>query len=786
MRVDPLLLVSAALLGGGAAASAPLATTLAAVGVACVVARRVRPAVLLVAIAAFGFGAWRAHGACVRFETRRVAARDALGPPARCFGQGTVVASPTWAHDAAAYLVDLDHADCEGRRLPPEVRARVYGGPDDLRRGDRVEIVAQLAPVRLFRELDLPDPVPRAARQGTLLSGMALSVVPLARGHGWRAWVDAARAEARRRIDATFAPAAAPMARALVLGENDLDPRDDDAFRKSGLAHMLAVSGTHLVFAVVALVRALGFLLVRIERLAARWEVARFAAGFGAVLSLVYADFAGGSGSAWRAAWMLAAALGARALGRHPRIARVLGASLLIGALVDPLAVYDISFLLSGAATVGLVVFGRPLARRCESWPRVLKHLGESVAATIASMLPCAPLLALLAPTLTVAGIIANVVAAPFGELVALPLCLGHGLLEPWPAAERGVALVASGALLVVRRVAHASADATWLAFHVPAPTPWHLALLVVGGTALVLARRQRVVWALSTAASLALVELATWRAGHPRGELRVTVVDVGQGDCTLVDLPDGRALLVDGGGFVGSPVDPGTRVILPLLRARRRTRIDIAVLSHPHPDHFTGLASALPGVDVGEFWDTGQGEAEGAGATYAGLIRGLRRRHVPIRHPSWYCGRSVAAGGAVIQPLEPCPGYVPHGPANDNSIVLRISYGERSVLLVGDAEAHEEQLLLRDHASQLHADLLKVGHHGSRTSTTPPFLAAVRPSVATISCGVRNRFGHPRPETLAKLAAARVRALRIDRVGSVQWTTDGRRVAMRAYSVVR
>ena len=154
-----------------------------------------------------------------------------------------------------------------------------------------------------------------------------------------------------------------------------------------------------------------------------------------------------------------------------------------------------------------------------------LRYLVLSVAATVSAMLPCAPLLALLSPTLTVAGIVANVVAAPFGEAAALPLCLAHAVLSPFPVLEHGTALVASGALLVVKRVAHASADAKWLAFHVPPPDAWQLAVLVVGGVAVSLPGRLRRVWALSSAAALVALELSIRRAGHPHGELRVTTV---------------------------------------------------------------------------------------------------------------------------------------------------------------------------------------------------------------------------------------------------------------------
>jgi competence protein ComEC len=231
--------------------------------------------------------------------------------------------------------------------------------------------------------------------------------------------------------------------------------------------------------------------------------------------------------------------------------------------------------------------------------------------------------------------------------------------------------------------------------------------------------------------------------------------------------------MLEDGGGFMGSPVDTGLRVVLPVLRARRRSRIEFAVLSHPHPDHFGGLVSTLPVVDVGEFWDTGQGEDQGAGPTYAALVRDLKARKIPILRPSALCGERMA-GDVKIEVLAPCPGYHPDAGANDNSFVIRLSYGRRSALLVGDAEHEEERLLVEQRPLALRADLLKIGHHGSRTSTTAPFLEAVSPSFAMISSGVRNRYGHPSPSVLDALAARGIGLGRTDRGGHVVWETDG------------
>ena len=295
-------------------------------------------------------------------------------------------------------------------------------------------------------------------------------------------------------------------------------------------------------------------------------------------------------------------------------------------------------------------------------------------------------------------------------------------------------------------------------------------------------ARLCRRLFLVGAALGLVVVEAAAVRAGRPRGVLRVTVLDVGQGDSSLVDLPDGTLMLIDGGGFVGSPVNPGASVVLPLLRQRRRNRVDIAVLSHPHPDHYLGLATALASVGVGELWDTGQGREQGAGPEYHAMLRDLEARRVPVRGPGALCGPPRDLGGARVRVFEPCPSFEPTLGANDNSFILKIEHGSRAALFMGDAEHEAEKRLLEEHAASLHADLLKAGHHGSRTSTSAALLDAVRPSLATVSCGVRNRFGHPHPLTLATLRAASVPALRTDLLGSVEWASDGKAERTRAF----
>jgi competence protein ComEC len=303
-------------------------------------------------------------------------------------------------------------------------------------------------------------------------------------------------------------------------------------------------------------------------------------------------------------------------------------------------------------------------------------------------------------------------------------------------------------------------------------PTSWQLAVLAVATMGLSRFRARAAV-VTTTVAALILLELRVRSVGAPHGHLRVTFLDVGQGDSALVDLPDGRAMLIDGGGIVGSPVDIGTRVVAPALRARRRDSLAVVALSHPHPDHFSGLPTGLVAASFAELWDTGQGEHESVGGRYADLLARARGSGAVVLRPDALCGTHVV-GGARVDVLAPCPGPDPDRGPNDNSLVLRVAYGERSVLFVGDAEHAEECDLLRMYGARLRTDILKVGHHGSRTSSTPDFIAAVAPHDAVISAGVRNHFGHPTRATLDTLARAGVRVWRTDRDGAVTASTDG------------
>lgn len=846
IRIDPVLVVAASLVLGASAAVAAAATAVAALIALPALAPRLGRAALIAAALALLGGAARAHWQLGEHARKLAQARELLPAPSRCAARGRVTASPIWLGGSLRVAAELTGLDCDGRRDDRTWAARLHLAPDRLwggsgigtgpialGRGDEFSVVADLAVTSDFRNFLLPDPLPGAARRCAVISGGAHSFELEARGSGVRALIDRARSHVRERILATFGERVSGMARALVLGENDLDPDDEAAFQRSGLSHLLAVSGTHLILAVLALLRAVEALARRVPWVVSRLDVRRPVALLGCCLAPLYADFAGGSGSAWRAAWMLLAVLAVRASGRHVFPSRVLAASLGVGWLSDGLVAFDPSFLLSVAATTGLLAFGRRVHEtslaQASSWteprrPELRRSLGAVSSAaltTLAATLPCVPLLLSMSPGLSLASVAANLLAAPLGEAVALPFCLAHALCAPFPALERGLALVASGALALIRSVAHAAAAVEWLYVDLPPPSEWHLAALVSGvaisvacggrrwrkphtrspvaaraALATTTCRDGRALGAAATLLALLSVEAVTrWQhsaaAARFHHRLRVTVLDVGQGDAILVDLPDGRLMLVDGGGFVGVPVDPGERVILPTLRARRRDRIDILVLTHPHPDHYGGLASVVRHVDIGEFWHGGSGaetspqpstSGRELASTHDELLRLLREQGVRVRSAADLC----AAGGRIdesVRVLHPCPHTLAAPSANDASLVLRVSHGRHAALLVGDAEHWAEQRLLATRADALDADFLKVGHHGSRTSSSATFLARVTPGVAAISCGIRNRFGHPHPQTLDGLTRAGAHVIRVDQAGAARWESDGEAIRVDTFT---
>jgi competence protein ComEC len=258
----------------------------------------------------------------------------------------------------------------------------------------------------------------------------------------------------------------------------------------------------------------------------------------------------------------------------------------------------------------------------------------------------------------------------------------------------------------------------------------------------------------------------------HP-GVLEVTAIDVGQGDSLLLVSPQGKTLLVDAGGPTGGAAQSpsanfeiGEDVVSPVLWSRNIRRLDAAALTHAHSDHMGGMPSVLRNFRPRVLWVGTNPDTP----AYRALLAEAQQLNIPVE--AMAAGSRFAFGGALVDVLAPGVDYTPGAAANnDDSLVLHVAFGHTSVLLEGDAQAVTERQMLSE---ELHADLLKVGHHGSKTSTIPPFLAAVAPTFAVISVAHHNPYGHPKMEVLNRLQDGQIRTFRTDALGATSFYLNG------------
>jgi competence protein ComEC len=419
----------------------------------------------------------------------------------------------------------------------------------------------------------------------------------------------------------------------------------------------------------------------------------------------------------------------------------------------------------------------------------------ELLVVTLVLQIGMLPLMARDFHRITLSGPLVNLAAVPLtGVVVPLGfLTLATGLLFP----ALGKILAAPLALLtnllvhIVQWFAHLS---RW-SYRIPGPPFWLIVFFFGGALLFASALRlehsisKRIAWGLWLAwmTSALIVAIYPFGSQWATGKLEVTVLDVGQGDSLLVVSPGGKTLLIDGGGaFGGFPgheqnntVDPGDEAVSPYLWSRGFQKLDVVALTHAHQDHLGGLTAILENFRVGALW-IGR---EVSSPALAKLEEIAKARRIPIEHE--LRGKSFSWDGAQGEFLWPeiSPEEIAPSAKNNDSLVLRLRFGNQSMLLPGDAEKESERAILAENeADALRADVLKVGHHGSKNSTTPEFLAAVQPHIGIISSGEANPYGHPSPELLNRLENAGVRILRTDRDGAVHVLTDGTRLEITCF----
>jgi competence protein ComEC len=618
-------------------------------------------------------------------------------------------------------------------------------------------------------------------------------------------------------------PNAPGILQAMLLGERDgLDRQTITDFQRTGAYHVLVISGLH--------VGLLAFVLLRFLRLL--WVPRGIASTVTILLAAAYALLVGAGTPVLRSAWMLAAYLVTILVYRQRRALNVIAGTALLFLVADPRLLSDAGFQLSFVAVALIAGIAVPLLRTTleprrlalrDIWntDRDLYGRPEVVSHRVAIRTWLEPLVMLtrLPRSWVSIPLIATLwVLLWAGELAIVSFVVQAGLAAPlavhfqrvsWSAVSANLVIVPllslavpTGLVALLSGWAPAAAISIWAAegigrtvqwhaqhvrleMRVPPPPFWLSALFGLSLVLLALSfdstRRRQLVTAAASVTLLVALVLHPFPPKLAPGRLEMSLLDVGQGESIFVALPGGQTIVVDGGGQPDfrdptdppsrrQPIDIGEAVVSPYLWSRSLKKLDVVAVTHADQDHVGGIPALLRNFAVAELW---LGERT-FGPEYRGLEQQAKARGTSVRYI--HEGQSYAFGEVQIEVLG--PSEPPAKRRNDESVVLCLHFGEQRFLLTGDIERDREDRLVASGVLRP-SGILKVAHHGSRSSTEATFLRTVQPVFAVISAGADNFYGHPHEAVLKRLARARATVLRTDQEGLISITSDGHRLAI-------
>jgi competence protein ComEC len=710
-------------------------------------------------------------------------------------------------------------------RLREDDHTAQNGGFPQLAYGDRVKFAAKLRMPRNFRNPGAFDYEGYLHGLGiTTMASVAaneIELLPGKTGDTLGFWRSRCRSSILRHVHGLWNDEDAALFAAMIVGDDSLLLRQvREEFQETGVYHLLVVSGMNVGLLALAV-----FWMARLLR-APQW----IAALITIALSVFYAFVAGMGAPILRAVFMLSIYLLGRLFYRDRSALNATGFAALVVLVLSPHAWFEPSFQLTFLALLAISGISLPLLDRTSArLGRALNHFdsasydltlpprlaqfridlrmisrrlalitgnrtaGFLVRGVVRSALIVYDLLVVSSVTQAVLVLPmrlyfhrAAIVGLP-ANLLVLPLA---GLLMN--SAVAAIALSYISAFLAHIAAVIASSTLHWTLLLIVSLSRWNISqwrvpdpdllvvLVSVAGVIVALAAvhgRRPVVIAGTAVLFISALVAALYRPAptFEPGKLEITAIDVGQGDSLLVVSPEGKTLLVDGGGAIGpfrGEFDYGEDVVSPYLWSRGLDHLDVIALSHAHDDHLGGLPRTLQNFHPKELWVGINPES----APLIHLFELAQAGHTEIFQLT--SEDSFDWAGMHVRALSPPPDWQPKPtPRNDDSLALLLSYGHTSALMAGDLEKKMERFVATESPQ---ADLLKVAHHGSNTSTTPELLAAVQPRFAVISAGAHNSFGHPRYEVLERLSEAHVKTYRTDRLGVVTFLLDGKNVEVK------
>jgi competence protein ComEC len=607
---------------------------------------------------------------------------------------------------------------------------------------------------------------------GSVKSPLLVDVV--ARG----SWPAEAAASARRVVRRAIARSVAPhgavpaaIVTAVLIGDRaGLPDQVRTRLQAAGTYHVIAISGGNIAILAALIVAICAVFGVH----------GRYVAIAAIVVLLMYAQVATAGPSVWRATLMATLYFGARILDHRTPPWHAVAVTAAVIAVIQPLDVRNAGFLLTFGATSGLLAIASIGSTR--RVPRAVAWLLASVTASLAAEIVLLPVSATVFSRVTAAGLLLNLIAVPAMAVVQIAGMVVVAV-QPLDALASAAGWLAAHGATVLVESARLVDLAPWIVRRVPPPPFWLVAIYYVAlATAWTYWRTRRGVGAalvMAAVAGLMVTGIDPLARSTALDVLRLTMIDVGQGDSMLLEAPAAPSLLVDTGGapFGSGSFDIGERVLAPALWARGVRRLGDLLITHGDPDHLGGAPAVLTDFRPVLVWWGIPVPRHGPSTTFLDAARAASRLEYQR------AGETIAFGRVRLRVLNPPEAdWERQRVRNDDSVVLEVIDGDVALLLAGDISADVERAIVPQ-LTPARLRILKVAHHGSRTSSSTELLESWRPQIALISCGRGNTFGHPAPEVIVRLQSIGARIYRTDRDGEITLTSDGRKVQVRTFT---
>ena len=724
---------------------------------------------------------------------------------AKVMVEGTVREQSRISNGGGRFVLRTDRVfiDGVGRKVREDLQVNIFQNIREFSPGKKIRFPARLRPFNNFNNpgrynYKLAMKLRGISCTASVSDGRRVVLI----GEGELELPMGALEKARRPIRSLFHTSLSPrnetLFQALILGERQgIGPELRESFNKTGLGHVLAVSGLH-----IGLVAWLAFTLVKgllslSYNLALKTDIRKVAAIITIFPVVAYTCLAGLHVSSQRAMIMVLAYLFSIIIGREKEVWSTLSLAALVVLAVNPYALFTISFQLSFCAVVGILWLAPILYRKIpllEEGGRVRNtiiqplyaHITGLSVVTLSAIIFLLPIIGFYFHRVSLVSIPANLTVVPILGFWIIPMGLLAAMSLPIPFLAE--AFIGFGALGLdgMMGVIHFWGSFPWAAFWVITPSLVE-GLLFYGLLLIGFSIRHRS-WrriGLFLILFLFAIDGAYWiYRTRFNTAFTVTYLDVGQGNAALIQFPGKERMLIDGGGFSRDNFDVGRMVIAPFLFRSKILQIDYLVLTHPQSDHMNGLRFIASNFRPKEFWHNGD---KGESRSYKDLMKILDEKRIKKVTPADFKeGREVS--GVRIELLHPLfeQGETPISHRrlglNDNSLVLKFSYEGKSFLFPGDLERAGEEVVMSNSGSLLKSDILLAPHHGGRRSSSKSFLERVRPSICVISSGSGNPITFPHPETLKRLTDIGCRTIRIDQMGAVQISVGPDRYKIRSY----